>query len=151
MPNMGHVTATDVHLSVDASQQRISDGHIIGQSYHFNQSIRPIPPGTGADPFKWISPWYLTETERNEGGRWAPDWPGKRTFVFSALLTYNNGFEKAEPIKVCKKWLPGYTIHYKEQTSGGGGGLVDCSLFENTIQSTKEQEKKAENGADRPK
>jgi hypothetical protein len=150
---VGRVNATHGHLRVNASQRRIANDSIIGTPFHFDADLPPIIGGRGWSPSPpWIVPWRLTEHERTQGSTWDPQWPGKRTFVFQGELTYDDGFRNEVSQSFCKKWVPGYAISYKQQTSGGGGGtaLVDCGNFENFVRSVKQQEKEAEQGADHP-
>ncbi|MGB8063799.1 MAG: hypothetical protein WCF26_18035 [Candidatus Sulfotelmatobacter sp.] len=121
--NSGHVTATDVHLKVDASQQVLKDGTLIGEPFHFELSVPPIAAGRNWN-HTWHQPWSLTEYERQQGGHWAPDWPGKRTFVFRAEITYQNGFGDQVPTqRLCKQWLPGFSIDNKGLHFGATSGL----------------------------
>ncbi len=149
LSNNGHATAAKIHLSVDASQQKLQDGTLIGDPFHFEPPVQPIPSGKGLG-HTWTLPWHLTERERQQGGHWPPDWPGKRTFVFRAEVTYQNGFGDEIRQEVCRQWLPGFSIDYRGQHFGGGG-LYDCADIKAFIKSTLEQEKQAEKDAQQTK
>lgn len=146
--NSGHVAAQDVHISVDASQRRIDDDSIIGPTFHFEPSVPKNIEGGRGDGWNWDLPWRLTDYERDQGSRFAPDWPGKRTFEIRATATFKDGFEdKTVTRSVCKRWLPGYLITWKiDPTTAGGGPVFDCSDFRNQIKLILGQETAAKNG-----
>jgi hypothetical protein len=149
--NNGHVTAQDVHITVDVSQRKIGDDSPIGPIFHFEPSVSDIPAGRGFGA-NWDLPWHLTHHEREQGNYFAPDWPGTRTFVIRVKATFKNGFEdKTIYRSVCKRWLPGYLITSKDAPPTGGGGMTyDCSDFREQIKLILEQEKAAKKGAPRP-
>jgi hypothetical protein len=150
MVNDGHVTATDIHLTIDASQRRIKDDTSIGEPLHFEIPIQPIPSGKGPT-LTWTMPWPLTEYERSQGGRWVPDWPGKRTFVFRASLAYQDGFDNEIHRDICKQWLPGFSIDHGGGRRDSGGGIYDCTEIKSIIRSTLEQERQAEKDTQKAK
>ena len=137
--NNGHVNATAIQVKIDASQQRIKDGTIVGKAYHFEPQIPPI--GGGGRSYVWTDksfPWNLTERERQQGGSWPKDWPGNRTFVFRAEVRYQNGFADERHSVTCRQWLPGFTITYAANRSSSGGGLYDCADIQSRIKAIQE-------------
>ena len=147
LANVGHIAATNVRVRIEATRQRIADSTIIETPAVLNYSRQFLNPVPAGDFKVWTLPWRPRElTTKDE---WPKEWPGPETLAFDGELSYQNGLGDDVHQTLCQKWIPRFSIKYKLQGMGGGG-LIPCSDFENAIRATQEQEKRAENGADRP-
>lgn len=146
LQNIGHVTSTIDSFQVEASKETIKDSTRIGSSIVFEPVVDPIASERGFSK-TWQLPWRPAQL--TDKPVWPKGWPGKYTYEFRLIVTYENGFGDKLHLNFCQKWLPGFSIQYKLQSSGGGG-MYDCDVFQQSIKSVLEQERKAEQGADRP-
>jgi hypothetical protein len=144
--NNGLVSATGVHIHGQAQRLRLPDGVRIGNSFPLDETFPIIAPKGRQSP-SWALPWHPRELTYKPG--WPAGWPGRETFSFEGQIAYQNGFDTGIRDTFCQKWLPRYSIQFKLMESGGGG-LVPCRNFDQSIRSTLEAERNAENGADRP-
>jgi|SRR5450432_1219386 hypothetical protein len=140
-------------LRVEATKQSLKDGNLIEKSIQHEPPIPLVLSGKGWSQV-WTLPWRMTEKERTTpGGKWPTGWPGAKTYIFRVEISYQDGFGEEKREEVCRQWLPGFSINWtKDQMSSGGGSsdLRDCSETKGFIDSTLEQERKAELGAARP-
>jgi hypothetical protein len=142
LSNNGHVTATDIHLVINARKESIKDGTPLGETFHFEPTIQPMIAGRG-EGFHRMYPWMLTAQEALQGGRWSPEWPGAYTYKFNTRLTYQDGFGNLRTRNFCDQWFPGFSI--KTRTgSVGGGGLHSCQDAASYVAVTRDYEEKAE-------
>jgi hypothetical protein len=148
LQNVGHVSATSVHLHLEAWKEAIPGGDRIGPTIVHDQSAVVVPPianQTNVSFYaKWILPWQFQQL--TPLGQWPKNWPGPQTTVLSGEFTYQNGFGDKISHPFCGKWLPGFTIRVKQQTTEGGSALISCDDFLSTIHSIVENEKRAEEG-----
>lgn len=140
--NGGPSTATGVTLTLDASERKLSDGSLLGDPVKASTPLQAIKSGKGYGKV-WQLPFHATEIERSQGGKWPPNWPGERTFVFKTDIVYQNGFGQTAHTTICRQWLPGFAIKGKSRDMAGGG-LYDCGEIESFIKSTQAIEREVE-------
>jgi hypothetical protein len=147
--NLGRVTADLVQFQIEATKGELPGGKPTGAPITFSPPVSTIQ-AQGAFIRDWTLPWRPKQLSADAGQKWPQGWPGKVTYIFRSKYSYQDGFGDPAEQATCRAWLPRFTINYKLQGSGGGG-LIACDDLATVIHSVQEQEKTAENGAEKPK
>jgi hypothetical protein len=144
--NTGMVTATDIHFSLEATENSLRSGSRIGAPLHFEPAVPPIGASKGFSKI-WPVPWHPEQLDKKGAG--STDWPGDVTYIFRGTYSYQDGFGDRIDQEFCKEWLPDFRIVSAQQTTGGGG-LYPCDDIAATVRSVQERQKKAAQGLERP-
>lgn len=106
--NNGVIAATSVKMALEVHREDIKSGRTIGNSLKFTHDLPPVLGSRGSG-WRTALPW-AAEHGITQPLKWGPGWPFSETTKISGEITYFNGFEDGQPIRICKEWLPAYVV-----------------------------------------
>jgi hypothetical protein len=147
--NVGHLTATDVHLHIEVTQQAFDGKSLraIGKTMVFDEAIGPIKGDNGTWPeviwpHVWRVPWIRNPTPNIVFDTWPPDWPGKDISEVKAQLSYQNGFGDTIPKDYCFERLAPGNVKIRNGAMSIGG-MYPCDGFIAAIPEVREKWQRA--------
>jgi hypothetical protein len=135
--NSGVIAPTDVKMTLEVHREDIKSGKTIGKSLRFRHDFPPVSGGGGAE-WRTTLPW-AAQHGITQPLKWQPGWPFGETTKISGEITYFNGFENGQPIRICREWLPAYVV----TNFGNTPEFVDCQEFKTKIEAVHESARQA--------